>query len=259
MMTSAAPYDADFYRRFQTRRRHAAPAMLSICFEHLPVRSVADVGCGIGTWLAAALELGAGRAVGFDGPWVDPAQIEDKRIEFRPQSLEEPVTADERFDLAISLEVAEHLGEARAESFVEDLCALSDCVMFGDAIPLQPGTAHVNCQWQSWWAELFERRGYLAFDAFRPRVWNDAEIPEWYRQNTFLYLSPEARARGLAAGLARPAIMDVVHPELATRRVAEASQRRAAAERNPGTRERLALAAGLPRHLLRRMRRRLSG
>ena len=60
-----------------------------------------------------------------------------------------------RFDLAISLEVAEHLAPQRSESLVRDLCALADVVLFAAAVPFQGGAGHVNERWQSWWAQRF--------------------------------------------------------------------------------------------------------
>jgi hypothetical protein len=40
--------------------------------------------------------------------------------------LEEPICLDKRFDLAVSLEVAEHLTPERAATFIDDICQASD-------------------------------------------------------------------------------------------------------------------------------------
>ena len=60
---------------------------------------------------------------------------------------------------SISLEVAEHLSPGRAESFISDLCQAAPVVLFGAAIPGQGGVGHLNEQWQSYWANLFEACG----------------------------------------------------------------------------------------------------
>lgn len=60
------------------------------------------------------------------------------------------MTFNRRFDLAMTIEVAEHLTPVRADSFVEDLTRLSDVVLFSAAIPAQGGINHVNEQWQSY-------------------------------------------------------------------------------------------------------------
>ena len=70
-----------------------------------------------------------------------------------------PLRIGRRFDLVNCLEVAEHLDASRADSFVDDLCALGDVVVFSAAIPGQGGTHHVNEQFQSYWQERFRRNG----------------------------------------------------------------------------------------------------
>lgn len=223
-MTSSI-YPPGFYENRGARTAHAAARLLSVLPEGLPRKSVADVGCGTGTWLAAALKAGAEAVYGFEGDWVEPGMLDDERIVFTPGDLERPLERPV-VDLAISLEVAEHLSPGRAESFVADLVAMAPAVLFSGAIPGQGGVAHVNEQWQSYWARLFAAKGYGAHDVVRPAIWGDEEVPAWYRQNTVLYLRPE-----LAAGLGLAAVTDVglldkVHPafwERANRELAYAN------------------------------------
>jgi hypothetical protein len=119
--------------------------------------------------------------------------------------------------LAISLEVGEHLPVARATSLVSDLCALADVVLFGAAIPFQGWQrAHVNEQWQSYWAAKFASNGYDAFDALRPLIWSMPNIAYFYKQNALFYVKRGSRAySGFMARYLRPtvAMFDIVHPE----------------------------------------------
>lgn len=120
---------------------------------------------------------------------------------------------NERYDLCISLEVAEHLQEERAESFIDLLCQASDTILFGAAIKHQGGANHVNEQWQSYWIKLFKSRGYECIDCIRGGVWNEELVEWWYKQNTFLFIGPSnihLKADDLRE-LERPMI-DVVHP-----------------------------------------------
>ncbi|HTU82550.1 MAG TPA: hypothetical protein VMF61_10495, partial [Candidatus Acidoferrales bacterium] len=123
------------------------------------------------------------------------------------------------FDLAISLEVAEHLPESSAASFVATLTTLAPAVLFSAAVPFQGGEHHVNERWQSYWAELFERRGYTCVDCVRPRFWNDASIEFWYRQNTLVYVRAaqlERYSKLPKTLVGRPNYpFDVVHPDCA--------------------------------------------
>ena len=119
----------------------------------------------------------------------------------------------ERHDLALSLEVAEHLPEARAASFVGELCELAPVVVFSAAVPGQGGTGHVNEQWAEYWARLFERNGFHVSAALRWRFWNNSSVENWYRQNILVAASrPQDHPELFETPLA--AVYSVVHPVL---------------------------------------------
>jgi hypothetical protein len=92
-----------------------------------------------------------------------------------------------RFDLAVCLEVAEHLPASSAEAFVKFLTGLAPVVLFSAAIPGQGGTNHINEQFLSYWVKLFSQSGYHPLDVIRPIIWNDERVPFWYRQNIILF------------------------------------------------------------------------
>jgi len=74
------------------------------------------------------------------------------------------------------MEVAEHLSEARAASFVEDLTALGSVILFSAAIPFQGGEHHINEQWPEYWALMFRGFGYDCADVLRELVWADPQV-----------------------------------------------------------------------------------
>ena len=192
-----------------------ARAVLAIVETILPsLNTVLDVGCGQGTWLSVALEKGSQRVVGIDGEWVDPQVMQIPRDSLTVCDLSKPFTVEEKFDLAMSLEVAEHLPAESAAGFVSSLTKASDFVLFSAAIPFQVGTHHVNCRWPEYWAGLFREHDYLAVDEVRPRVWNDVRCKWWYRQNILLFVKAE-RQRDLRS-LTRPmpaTQLSLVHPD----------------------------------------------
>jgi len=210
-----SPYTTDFYAGQSGDSYQGALGVLPRVFDLCRPASVIDVGCGVGTWLAAALELGAKRAVGLEGAWVTPAQLRDRRIELVTTDLERPLTVGGRFDLAMSLEVAEHVSGGRASALVAEISRLAPAVLFGAAIPHQGGGFnHVNEQWQSYWIEKFADVGYRALDVVRPALWRQREIPVHYRQNTFLYVSEALWAELSPRVAASTMPNDVVHPEV---------------------------------------------
>lgn len=210
-------YNAEFYSGRRKMTQPAAEKILPILMQLASVRSVADFGCGIGVWLSVARTMGATRTIGFEGEWVTTEMLENADIDLKRGSLEKRVQLDEPVDLAISLEVAEHLSAVRADSFVDDLCAASSLILFSAAVPGQGGKGHVNEQWQSYWAEKFGHHGYRIFDIVRPQIWGDAEIPYWYQQNTMVLIREGHVPVSLQGCDKTPAQMDLVHKKLLER------------------------------------------
>jgi hypothetical protein len=209
-------------RRFEEERQLAldsAAVVVAKVNEIMPVYAVVDVGCGVGNWLSVFAQHGADRIVGIDGDYIDRSRLAIARSSFLPWDLNQPLAGLRlgRFDLAVSLEVGEHLLPARADSLVDDLCALADVVLYGAAIVNQAGDGHVNEQWQSFWVEKFEQRGYVAFDVLRPAIWDDARVAYWYRQNAIFYVkcgSPAHERFAQRFAPASPHMIDLVHPDL---------------------------------------------
>ncbi|MGZ3279293.1 MAG: class I SAM-dependent methyltransferase [Caulobacteraceae bacterium] len=212
-------YTNAFYDEQSSGSLRSARAILRGVFDLAPVATVLDVGCGVGAWPRAALDLGAATVVGVDGDYVDRQRLMIDRGSFRPRDLGETLALDAgdptRFDLVMSLEVAEHLPADRARTFVSNLVAHGDLVLFSAAIPLQGGANHVNEQWPDYWVGIFDEAGYDCFDIIRAAVWDEDAIDWWYAQNTFVYARRESPSHASAAsrGPATPSPMALVHPK----------------------------------------------
>jgi SAM-dependent methyltransferase len=219
--SSTAVYDASFFEGQSEGSLQSARAVLSRVFPMLHPRRVLDVGCGVGTWLRAALDLGAEDVVGTDGDYVDTKSLLIEPANFLPADLAAQRLPDilgeaagSRFDLIICMEVAEHRPFARASSLVAEMTALADVVLFSAAVPFQYGTSHVNEQWPEYWSILFRGQGWECFDPLRAELWNEPGVEWWYAQNALLF----ARS-GSASAMALPAEsraghrgLSLVHP-----------------------------------------------
>lgn len=181
-------YDAAFYDAINAGAARSAAIVCSWVAELLAPKSVVDVGCGEGVWLAAWGALGVSDVLGLDGSYVDLARLRIPATNFRPTDLGAPFDIGRKFDLVQSLEVAEHLSAESSMGFVRSLCAHGDAVLFSAAPPGQFGVDHVNEQPYQYWRERFDAGGFDCFDALRPRFAGDRRIERWYRYNAFLFL-----------------------------------------------------------------------
>jgi SAM-dependent methyltransferase len=211
----ASLYDRAFYAGQSGRSLASARHVVPLVNALLAPRVVLDVGCGLGTWLAAFSEAGVAEVLGLDGDYVDPAALRIARDRFVAADLRDPPPLDRGFDLAISLEVAEHLPAEHASAFVRYLGAAAPAVLFSAAIPGQGGRDHINEQWQDYWRAKFAEIGYAAVDAIRPRIWGCPEVAVWYQQNTILYCAPGLlRERPALQAVPEGVSLNLVHPDL---------------------------------------------
>lgn len=172
-------YDTAFYDLIRPGCQASAAAVVPIVLDLIRPRSVVDVGCGEGWWGRAFADLGDCHVLGMDGPH-GGAALAGRYLQV---DLTQPFGVLARVDLAVALEVAEHLPADRADGFIDDLCTIAPVVLFSAAIPGQGGVGHVNEQWPDYWAALFNRRGYAVSGALRWLIWSDANVENWYRQN----------------------------------------------------------------------------
>lgn len=199
----ALGYERDYFIARQHGWTASAEVVAQRIMELFPITSVVEVGCGTANLLAAFRRRGAADVLGLDGPNVPYDLLCIPQTHVRRWDLDQLAPLPRRFDLACTLEVAEHLPAARAADFVRLLVEAAPVVLFGAAIPGQGGPGHVNEQRQSWWAERFAAHGYLPVDCIRPVLWRVPDMEWYYAQNILVYCRPERIPAGHAPVAAR--------------------------------------------------------
>jgi SAM-dependent methyltransferase len=189
-------YDEEFYSVKIEGMLKSARHVLGVVVPMLNPTSAVDVGCGEGAWLSVCQEYGVADTVGLDGDWVRPERLQIPVADFVATDLTKPIDLDQTFDLAICLEVAEHLEAEYSEVLVTSIANLAPAVLFSAAVPGQGGVHHVNEQWPDYWLSKFEARGFECFDVVRPKIWSNELVDWWYCQNTFLLLREDHPSRG---------------------------------------------------------------
>lgn len=182
------PYTESFYHKQREGSRRSAQLVLPLVLELIDCQRAIDVGCGVGTWLAVLKELGVKEITGVDGEYVKPNMLQIPPEDFHPHNLNQFFHENKKYDLVISLEVAEHLAADSADTFVETLTSLGPVVLFSAAVPYQVGTGHINPQWPEYWIERFQKKGFTVIDCLRPKIWHNPEVQYWYAQNMFLFV-----------------------------------------------------------------------
>lgn len=160
--------------------------LVPLFYKYFKPGSVLDLGCGIGNFLYSFKTAGVTDVLGIDGPWSKNSLQMLSPNELLLQNLSEPINVSKKYDLAMSLEVAEHLEEIHADKIIADLTRFSDLIIFSAALPDQGGQNHLNEKWPSYWVEKFNAHDFVCFDAIRPLIWNNENIKFWYRQNIFI-------------------------------------------------------------------------
>ena len=184
-------YDQLFFDYVNSGSTRSASVVLPLLHAVLPTRSVLDVGCGAGPWLAVWRQLGVDDVVGLDGDYVDRRRLLIPQERFRSTDLVHPFDCGRRFDLVQSVEVAEHLPASSANGFVAALARHADAVLFSAAVPGQGGDHHINEQPYEYWRQRFAAHGYKPIEYLRPQIAGCTEVERWYRYNLFLYVRGE--------------------------------------------------------------------
>lgn len=273
--TETTHYTSAFFSEIRAGSRRSAQEILPMVLSVLRCGSVVDVGCGVGTWLRVVKELGVTDVAGIDGDYVDTNALEIDQENFHSMDLCAPTEWRRSYDLAVSMEVAEHLPTEGAERFVSFLCGLAPAVLFSAAIPGQGGTNHINEQWPEFWVERFAQQGFAALDFLREAVWNNANVERWYAQNAILFVRAEmlatnpalkalaTRTRASQLSLVHPKTLDAWHLEIQKLRAQNRQLEIENSRRNPasmGFREMFRLLAEMARGVAKRVaRRRESG
>lgn len=184
-------YNHNFYVKRNENTEYSANAIFNAVSKYINPQSIIDVGGGVGTFLKTAQKfwnIEMDQVALVEGDYIEESLLEVDKKCYIPYNLEKSLKIDRKYDLVISLEVAEHLSKTRAKTFCEDLTKIGDIILFSAAAKGQGGDNHINENRIGYWIDIFEQFGFKPFDVIRPIIQYEDNIPFWYRQNVLLYV-----------------------------------------------------------------------
>ena len=129
-----------------------------IIMKYLKPKSVIDFGCGSGDILAPFEKKGL-EVLGIDASTAVQDYLKIKKENFLSFDLREEFYPDKKYDLAIAVEVGEHIEKEYDEMFMDNLCRASNRVLWTADIG-KPSRYHPNPQYPNYWMVKFFRRGF---------------------------------------------------------------------------------------------------
>ncbi len=190
-------YNDYFFSKQEKGSHLSAKIIIPLILNIVSIKSVVDFGCGLGTWLKVCKDNEILDILGIDGDYVDKKKLYIDRKYFRSHNLSEKLDLEKKYDLCLSLEVAEHIEKEKEDMFIDNLVKASDIILFSAAIPGQADKkiGHINERWPEYWQEKFADNGFVMLDLLRPKIFNNKEIDWWYRQNIFLVIKEELKEK----------------------------------------------------------------
>jgi SAM-dependent methyltransferase len=154
-------------------------------------QSVIDIGCGSGALLVALRKAGIHDLIGLDASTAGLEIAAARGLDTRLFDVTSDIWNENRqFDLAVSMETAEHLPKKSADRYIALLCSLAPIIVFTAAPPGQGGIGHRNEQPQSYWKDRFAAHGFQSMEkvvADWQQVWKTAGVADFYTKNLIIF------------------------------------------------------------------------
>ncbi|MBW4643622.1 MAG: class I SAM-dependent methyltransferase [Goleter apudmare HA4340-LM2] len=164
--------------------------LAAVIFHLYHPQTVAEFGCGPGHLSTELAKLGV-QVIAVDGhsqPSFGGLTIEFHRLDLNDSTAIANFCANKRVDLAICLEVAEHLQPESSPTLVKWLTKIAPIVIFSAAVPKQGGHGHINLRPREYWYNEFTQRQFIAADRVREQLRATPSVAPWYRYNIIDYV-----------------------------------------------------------------------
>jgi len=186
-------YNNEFYLSVGDRGFEASKIVFKILKSFIDPKIIFDYGCGYGIWAKnAASQFPSSKVVGFDLNSTIAKNNASKELlqnlHYESINFETHEYSYQKSNLAISLEVVEHISKDRANLHILRMCQTSEVILFSGAVKGQGGTGHINEQTLEYWVNQFKSHGWIPIDIIRPQIKHIHKIPSYYKNNILLFV-----------------------------------------------------------------------
>ncbi|MFA6995137.1 MAG: methyltransferase domain-containing protein [Patescibacteria group bacterium] len=183
-------YDNRFFRNTIKLEASSAFEFTALVLKYYTPASLVDIGCGAGIYLKEFNKKGIKNLLGLDG---SPAAGEEFLLDKHKLvifDLAKKYKFKKKYDLALCLEVAEHLREKDADVLIETITEAADNIIFSAAVPGQGSRSigHINEQPHNYWIEKFKNKNfsYLKLRTEKMRAEMKARGVVWWIVNNLM-------------------------------------------------------------------------
>lgn len=182
-------YGTDYYRRILDDDALAdSRAFAQEVRDRVEVQSVIDFGCGPGRFLLPFYENGI-EIHGVDASSIAQSESVVPTENIEQHDLRNPYNSNTDFDIALCIEVLEHLPQDASETVVNSIAQASDVAIVTAAPPGQGGTHHVNERPATYWINKFEEVDMIYDKSFTTELQNAIDPVEliWLESNLLVF------------------------------------------------------------------------
>jgi 2-polyprenyl-3-methyl-5-hydroxy-6-metoxy-1,4-benzoquinol methylase len=153
--------------------------------------SVVDYGCGAGWFLHWLKYYGVTDIYGIE-PNKNAKSVMAIAVQeaVKIRGLTRKITLKRDFDLAMCIEVLEHIDEKHADAAIDNITRHTNKLIFSAATPGQGGWGHINEQPFDYWKKKLKHKGFaykqLETLTFRAYL-NNKKAKKWYCNNIAVF------------------------------------------------------------------------
>lgn len=187
-------YNDRYFRWHNDNARPYSIPSIQYVLSKYSISSMVDFGCGIGSYIEAAVKHGLDDVKGYEyaiesAKKYTPLHIQ-KYIEYGVDCTKKIHT--KKYDCVISIEVAEHIIPTGSDMFVDNISnsvSNDGMIIFSAAQPNQRGSGHINCRPKEFWVDKFENHGLKINNPIYEDIkksWGELSVPYYILNNFFI-------------------------------------------------------------------------